>query len=578
MDSALMATRMAYLFLLSDTLRIRLFYGTRLSLAIGSSISDSHSKRTPAECMNNPIRPTFYRLSALFLGALLFWLPSLQHSYFLSDDFVHLVDWGLPSLSEVLTWFYREYAGFYRPLTALWWKGQFTLWGMNAIGYQLSNLILHIACALLVGDIASRLGTKESCSPVLATLVFLILPGHMFGVMMISANTGLLCSVFYLLSVATYLRHSTALSLTCFVCALLTKELALSLPIVISTWDFLRRWSNNTPFQFRAWLWATIPYAAISVLYVGSRYAFFGHLPSSPLHDAFTLLRLIINAATYSVQMIIPWGIDGLKPFFRSHPQVLLACAILGLSTLMYALWISRSTLQIYHVMAITWICASILPVVRLYSPWNVYLPMVGIALLWSTCKVTRPHVWQSGALILLLGLSTLYSMQQQYHWSCARELNHQVVSSAVDHMRSNPGTLYLANLPAEWSGAPLLVDDWVLQKAVRLYGIHTSVIALSNVIQFQRHEPIQIEFTGDSQFDIQLLTPPSFFRIEQLDVLSHAVDPQPGYTYTKSNAALEVLASQGQGQPNSLRVTVPATLISQTVLWNGSKLVPLKD
>ena len=111
----------------------------------------------------------------LLLGASL-WIPSLRNAYFLSDDFVHLDDWGVPPLSQTWTWFYSEYAGFYRPLTALWWKVQYLFWGVDSIGYQFTNISLHTACAFLVRDLTRKLSPAQPRAGLWAGLFFLFLP------------------------------------------------------------------------------------------------------------------------------------------------------------------------------------------------------------------------------------------------------------------------------------------------------------------------------------------------------------------------------------------------------------------
>jgi len=512
----------------------------------------------------------------LLLGASL-WIPSLRDTYFLSDDFVHLEDWGLPPLSQTWTWFYREYAGFYRPLTALWWKGQYLLWGLDPLGYQACNLLLHTICAFLVRDIARQLFPTQSRAGLWAGLLFLFLPGHIFGVLMIAALTGLLCSLFYLASATAYLRGRTTLSLLAFALALLTKELALSLPLLIATWEAIRHYTAGR-FIWREYLRTTAPYVLLGLGYVLARYFFFGHLPHSPMHENAAPLRLLTNAAIYTAQMITPWGLQDLKPFFRTHPHILLAGAICGTTIGLSFLWQYRRHLSTGHLLALLWIGIALAPVIRLYSPWSTYLPAAGITLLLSSLVGQRPTRLQGGALTLFLCLSILYSQLQQQHWHQARILCRQVVEAIAHKQEETPGVLYLANLPAEWDGTPLLVGDWVLEKALRLRGNSTPVVSLGNAIHFQQQETIQSALIDDHTFELRLLSPPAFFRLETMETLSGHVRPHIGYAYTKSDIRIVVSGLDAQGQPNYLRIDMGNTpRLNQVWIWDGSGLVPLQ-
>ena len=559
----------------------------RLAPFDGPAYLSRHQLLLPLSCFQSMLLPIqnlleYIRLRIpqgevllLLLGASL-WLPGLRDSYFLSDDFVHLADWGLPPLSETWTWFYRESAGFYRPLTALWWKSQYLLWGMEPLGYQFTNLLLHIACTFLVRDLARQLFPTQPRIGLWAGLFFLFLPGHIFGVLMIAALTGLLCSLFYLTAATTYLRGRTSLSLLAFVLALLTKELALSLPLLIATWEAVRQYSIGR-FIWRDYLRATAPFALIGLGYVLVRYLYFGHLPHSPMHENANPLRLLTNAAVYAAQMITPWGLQDFKPFFRGHPQILLAGAACGFGVGCFFLWKKHRQLSAGHLLALLWVGIALAPVIRLYSPWSTYLPAAGVVLLLVSLISQYPRPWQKGALALFLSLSIVYSLLQQQHWHQARLLCRQVVEAVAQKEQETSGTIYLANLPAEWDGAPLLVGDWVLEKALRLRGAPTRIVSLSNAIHFQRQEAVKVSPIDAHTFELKLLSPPAFFRIDTMEALSGRIHPQIGYTYTKDDIRITVAGLDAQGQPNHLRFDMGNTQrLNQVWVWDRSELVPL--
>lgn len=511
----------------------------------------------------------------LVLGALL-WVSGSRNTYFLSDDFVHLADWSLPPLSQIWTWFYTEYAGFYRPLTALWWKCLYLLWGFNSIGYQLCNVLLHTACAFIVRDIARQLFPNNCNTGIWAGLIFLFLPGHIFGILMIAGLTGLFCSLFYLLATAAYLRGKSILSLAAFILALLTKELALSLPLLFALWEAIRLHAN-AKFTWRSWVLTVYPYLIIGLGYVLWRYLFFGHFPHSPMHENMNAFRLLTNTAIYIAQMATPWGLHDLKPFVRQHPEVLLLATACGYALSLYLLWWKRRHLTSNHLLALAWIGVCLLPVLRLYSPWNTYLPAVGVALLIGNFAETLTLRPRTIICVIFLGLSITYSLLQQQHWNQARLLCYQFVQSVAQKTTESQHTFYIANLPAEWNGAPVLVGDWALEKALHIQNIPYRAVVLSNTIQSQRRETIKINPIGANHFALKLVSPSAFFRIETMEVLSGYVSPHVGYSQKKGDVTISITELNKQGQPNGLRIDMPSTQsLNHVWAWDGTKLVSI--
>ena len=135
--------------------------------------------------------------SPLILLASLIWLPGAGGTSFLSDDTGHLLLWGTPPFAQIWKWFYTQDFNYYRPLTALLWKLEYALWGLDLIGYQLVNFLLHTGCALLVRRLALQIFPGVQRVGLVAALIFLFQPGHIFGILMISALTGLLCTLFW---------------------------------------------------------------------------------------------------------------------------------------------------------------------------------------------------------------------------------------------------------------------------------------------------------------------------------------------------------------------------------------------
>jgi hypothetical protein len=522
--------------------------------------------------------------SPLILLAALLWLPGAGGDSFLSDDIDHLTTWGIPPFAQIWQWFYSESFHYYRPLTALLWKIEFAVWGLEPLGFQLVNFAMHTACALLVRNLGRQLFPGDNRTGLLAALLFLFLPGHIFGVLMVAALTGLLCTLCYLVATVYYLQSRSGSKVAqvlgpfFFLLALLTKELALSLPLLIALWEAIALRSENRLTASR-WFWACFPYGLVAAGYLLFRLALFGHMPSSPLHAHITALRLLINAATYAAKCLAPWGLEELKPFFRAQPLLLALSAGAGLIATGSAIWHWRHQLQKGHFFGLAFFTISALPVITLYSPWNTYLPSAGIALiLGAALDWTGQHAKSKlklAAFAAFLSLSITYSLQHQRDWLEARILCQQL--TAATSRLPTTGPIYLANLPAEWDEVPLFISDWALQGTLRLQGTGREIIALANVIKTQRAEQITINLVNEQTLSMHLTVTNEFFRLESMEILTGARPLEIGYAYSKGTASIRVTGLSDQGQANALEIDMgSAANLAKVHFWNGQQVLPL--
>ena len=174
------------------------------------------------------------------IGAI-YLLPSLL-LYFVSEDlkFALLVEgftfyeslkniW-LPSAS-----FLNE-GGLFRPIVSTINLVDYSLWGVNAFGYNLTNALVHLINIQLVYHLSLRLFKRVDIS-FLCSIIFLFHPILAHSVYWISGRTDMVSCSFYLLSLIMTDKYLKGLDIRYFTfsqisffAALLSKEISITLP------------------------------------------------------------------------------------------------------------------------------------------------------------------------------------------------------------------------------------------------------------------------------------------------------------------------------------------------------------
>jgi Tfp pilus assembly protein PilF len=175
------------------------------------------------------------------------YLPVL-HNGFIWDDDHHVTHnrtlRSLHGLSRI--WFDLGAVPQYYPLVHSSFWLEYRLWGLQPLGYHLTNVLLHGLCASLLWLVLGRLAVPGAW---FAGLIFGLHPVQVESVAWITERKNVLSGALFLLSLLAYLRFDAldtqprpacarpgswyALSLGLFVAALLSKTVACSLPAVI---------------------------------------------------------------------------------------------------------------------------------------------------------------------------------------------------------------------------------------------------------------------------------------------------------------------------------------------------------
>jgi Flp pilus assembly protein TadD len=211
--------------------------------------------------------------------------PALHYGFILWDDDRNLLTnpfyRGL-GWAQIRWAFTSAVMGHWIPVTWLTFGVDHALWGMNAFGYHLTNVLLHAANAALFYLLARRLlrlgltaapAWAITLGAIVSALFFAVHPLRVESVVWITERRDVLSALFYLLTVLAYLkacatdgaprRRWLVVSLGAYTLGLLSKSLIMSLPLVLLVLDVypLRRARGN----WRRVLVEKLPYLGLAV-------------------------------------------------------------------------------------------------------------------------------------------------------------------------------------------------------------------------------------------------------------------------------------------------------------------------
>ena len=349
--------------------------------------------------------------------------------------------------------------GHYAPLTWLSFGVTYAIAGMAPGAYHFGNLALHVLNAVLVYLLAERLLALAwpvaaplalRAGALVAALAFAVHPLRVESVGWITDRGDVLCASFYLLATLAYVRFAVAedagarhrwrlASLGAFAAALLSKEIAMTLPLSLLLLDAypLRRWARGV----RALLVEKIPWVALAG--AGAMLAVFarGHGASwTSYADHGLAARVALAAyslAFYPLKFIWP---SDLSPLYelpgRVNPLearfVASALAVIAVTALLVLLRrrIPGALVAWLHAaVAVAPVSGLVHAGSQLVADRYSYLPGIGFAVVAGGVITAAADAWRRGRLtagvtatvagvatIALVVLGTL-SWQHAWHW-----------------------------------------------------------------------------------------------------------------------------------------------------------------
>src|SRR5687767_13960721 len=176
--------------------------------------------------------------AAALAGAfLVIYLPDIGRG-FISDDFRWIVESRAESIGDLIA-LLRANTGFYRPVVSWAFAADHALWGTNAFGYGVTNLLLCLATAGALFALARRFALPSSAALVVAGVWLFNFHAVNMALLWLSGRTALLVSLFSVGTAHAMLRGRFLLAGVLALLAMLSKEEAVALLALFSALAFL---------------------------------------------------------------------------------------------------------------------------------------------------------------------------------------------------------------------------------------------------------------------------------------------------------------------------------------------------
>lgn len=319
-------------------------------------------------------------------------LTILVYSPVLKAGFVNLDDNGyIYENSDIISggyyslvhFFTKFYVGHYLPVTMISFKIDHFLFGLNAQGYHIVNLILHLLNTILVYILMLKL-FREKQIILIITALFALHPMHVESVAWISERKDVLYTFFLLLSLIYYERYISGnrslkclyISIIIFFIALLSKSAAVILPFLLILIDLITKRKFNKRVLFEK-----IPFFAISIFFailtiysqdVGGK----GSEVFARFSGIDRLLFAFYAFGFYIVKMINPVHLSAYHPFPAIQngnlPDVFYLSIFVSIVFLLLLIWLIYRSFKLKHFKPILFGMLFYLITISLY----LYLPV----------------------------------------------------------------------------------------------------------------------------------------------------------------------------------------------------------
>jgi protein O-mannosyl-transferase len=385
--------------------------------------------------------------------------PVLQCDFVTLDDYFYIVDNSniQSGVLQGLRWaFSTTYGEFWHPLTWLSLMLDYQLYGLDASGYHLTNLILHILSTVLLFWLFRRITGDIWKSAFAAAALFALHPLRVESVAWVAERKDVLSVFFSILTLCLYAYYVEKQVVTrylsvlfIFILALMSKPVVVILPVIMIILDYwpLNRFAAEKDNPVIWQLKEKTPFFILSAFF--SLITIYAQYNPSVKHTSFPVVTLIANAPVSCIIYLkkIFWPHE-LAVFYPFSDQVYF-WKFLGGSLFIIAVSavviIKRKHMP-YVFAGWFWYITALLPVMGIQAGKNIfadrhtYLPSIGIsiAIAWAVPFLIKHQGIRRFILfptaILVLVLLSCMTWKQCGYWRDSVELFRHTLDVTKDN------------------------------------------------------------------------------------------------------------------------------------------------
>ena len=384
---------------------------------------------------------------------------------------------NLPKIFTKSVWGFQGapvVSNYYRPVMNVIYMVNYHLFGLKPWGFHLVNVLFHAGVSVLVFFLTARVGAASFpvpssptlarggmgrllSLPFLAALLFAVHPIHTEAVAWVAGLPDLSFTFFFLLSFALYIGATTgkpvhmgrySLSVLSFFLSALSKEPALTLPLILIGYDHL---FGHREDGFRDRWKRYVPYLLVAAVYFVLRFNALGGIAPERRHEHLSALQHVVNVfplfSSYLGKLLLPINLNAFHVF---HPiasiwepvgilSVAVAAAFAGITAVAYR----KNRTACFYLLLIV---VPLLPAfyirglgLNTFAERYLYLPSVGFTALVAMFltkmmeKSSRGTIVLIGASALVTGLYSLGTIERNAVWRSNYTLFEDTVRKSPD-------------------------------------------------------------------------------------------------------------------------------------------------
>ncbi len=367
----------------------------------------------------------------------------------------------------------------FRPLYSLLYVAAFRVWGLHPWGYHLCLILLHSTVAILVFLITKTIAPGDQRRACLAGVLFAVQPLNGQVTSLLEGSVAeCLPAVLFLTAFLFFIHFRSsgrllylALSFTAFATCLLAKESAVTLPIMLASYDLFSLVVDKRSPVFRApgrkglanLIWPYLPYLISLFIYLEWRHKIFtSYLQEAdwgkslnaavPSHVGFGLHLWHFALRVWQLQV---FDFDTLFPY----PVPVLAAVLAFIAFWFLSLSRNRSctrSMAVVLYFCLIWQVISNLPyLIEMHVIYHLYLPSVGICIGLATlafpCQQDsrqQSGVFRLAGMLFLILVSTIQMWKVDAEYRRFGEMSARMTAQLALGLKSIPKGAFVVLWP----------------------------------------------------------------------------------------------------------------------------------